>query len=519
MWSAAGKSLSSKTASEYFKQGWDIALKGDTSSLAGKVSLAKRPDSTSTAFACKSDVLYFALLIICPSVCSAERGASHVDLAFPLSVLWDFPENRAEIISIASFRLAFSVCIYSNCVSGALVPYKEHSFLLQMSGLELWNDITCDIVNVPWPQGTWLLLRKNDDLHEIIFLPWCFPQVKGYIFNATIELPKTVEIWLQLFLGDENRELRGIVSSEKLVKIVSQSCVDQRSDYIEEQPMRTDTEHINSSAMRLSRTQMCNLLDEYPLIWNNSRRPHPAADGAGQQQPDTLILYAFSQSAGWREDNLFFLLALGLPPRGRYHLVVIVNGPLDPSWARLLDHVARLARGAFEWVRRRDCGRDICAWLSLLGGVLPLRHPLARFRRFLLMNGSVRGPFVPAGFRAPWPELFLSLLGDGVGLAGATVSCAFPGYSPDDAETLHVQSYLLAFASGPVLEAAAALMRTACATAKPDISAHELAGKIEVFERRLTRDVLDLGLNVAVTQHLWRVRVRVCVRVHASVCV
>jgi hypothetical protein len=456
----------------------------------------------------KNDLLYFDLisLLIWMTKCSEETATTYYENSFTLSIMWDSPEIRTDIISTAPFRLAFTVCIHLGCLSGALVSKNTRSVSLQLCGLEFWNEIGCNAITAPWPQGTWLLLRKNDDLDGMIFLPWCFPQEKGCIYNTTIDLPKIDEVWLQLFLSDEQRELRGIASSEMLVKIAPLSCIDQRKIYSEERPVRTDAEHPDYSAMQLSRTRMCDLLVEYPLVWNNSRRlTRPAADDVGQQHPDTLILYAFSHSTGWREDNFFFLLALGLPPRGRYHLVVIVNGALDPAWAHILDRVARFSLGAFEWLRRPDCGRDICAWLSVLGGALPLRYPLAQFRRFILMNGSARGPFVPAGFRAPWPELFLSLLADGVGLAGATVSCAFPGYSVDDAETMHVQSYLLAFAGGPVLEAAAALMRAACAAAAPGLSAHELAGRIEQFERRLTREVIGLGLNAAVTQHLWRV--------------
>ena len=352
--------------------------------------------------------------------------------------------------------------------------------------MDNWRNATCDFSSILWPQGVWLTLRKNDELVEILFLPWCSLE-RDCVNGTEIELPKTEEIWLQLFLSDEKLGLRGYASSERLINTNStlNSCLDsyQGRDLTDQQTENALS--LNSTTTPLTRTTMCDFLLEYPLIEHNAGKWQAAKSvEAVPPDPDTLIIYAFSHSDGWREDNLFYLLAIGLPSDPRYHFAVVVNGPLDPSWAALLDRVARRAGGAFEWLRRRDCGRDVCAWLSVLTGALALRQPLASFRRFLLLNGSARGPFVPAGFRVPWPELFFAMLDDSVGLAGVTVNCLCEWYGcrVEDAGRLHIQSYLLAFDRGAVLDVVTARMRAACAGMLSSDPRHVEMIKVGTFE-------------------------------------
>ena len=228
----------------------------------------------------------------------------------------------------------------------------------------------------------------------------------------------------------------------------------------------------------------------------------PASDGT---PVDTLILYAFSQSEGWREDNLFFWLAKGLVLRSRYHFVVVVSGEIDDSWARLLDRLAAAAP-AFEWHRRPDRGRDACAWHAVLRGWIRLRRALAGFARYVILNASCRGPFLPAYYPHPWPEAFLSLLKGGVVLAGPSVFCACarpeprPGHPCIATPQLHVQSYLLAFARAALPEVLT-LLRAICApTGGP---AGEGGLHAWSFEMELTRRVAAAGGGVAALQYVW----------------
>jgi hypothetical protein len=207
---------------------------------------------------------------------------------------------------------------------------------------------------------------------------------------------------------------------------------------------------------------------------------------------DTLIVSAFSHSTtGWREDNLLFWLAQGLVEHDRYHFVLVVNGEVDSSWRQLFDRIASQMR-EFEWLQREDAGRDVCAWHSILSGRAPIRHHLDRFRRFVLINFSSRGPFVPAYLREPWPEMFLSLLSSETKLAGVTIHCE------DHAmEDLHIQSYLLAFDRSTLDHI---LRRQAPVCPPPGTNASSSAWE---FERTLTHSVLLAGGNVAVTQFVW----------------
>ena len=124
---------------------------------------------------------------------------------------------------------------------------------------------------------------------------------------------------------------------------------------------------------------------------------------------------------------------------------------------------------------------------SRLDGAQPLRHPLHRFRRFLLLNGSARGPFVPAAFRGPWPELFFSMLGKDVGLAGVTVNCdCDSSQCRQNVDGLHIQSYLLAFAHSAVLAATRSRMRTVCMDISP-------AEPPKVHMHKVSRAFIQIG--------------------------
>ena len=433
-----------------------------------------------------------------------------------LSVSWDLSDRSANLIVIAPFRLAFNVCVHSICLAGFLESHRTHFLHLQLCGLSQWKNATCESRALPRPRGVWLRVRMNDDLAELVFLPWCFLHEKNCIDGKAIALPRTHEVSLQVLLSDV--ELQSIdASSKRLIRInshplvashetnnssthsgearqlepldrlhrhqarrtrvqsraaaarapPSSSCVDSSGDNEERKDHSVDEKGLNNSVQQLSRTKMCDFLEEFQFILNQPVTPR-GADMTDPPDPDTLILYAFSQSEGFREDNLFFLLAVGLPSDGRYHVVVVVNGALDHSWALLLDRIEQRSGGAFEWFRRRDCGRDICAWLSVLDGAQPLQHPLHLFRRFLLLNGSARGPFVPLAFRGPWPELFFSMLGKDVGLAGLTVNCnCDSSQCSQNLDGLHIQSTVLAFANSAVLAATTSRMRTVCMDISP----------------------------------------------------
>ena len=89
--------------------------------------------------------------------------------------------------------------------------------------------------------------------------------------------------------------------------------------------------------------------------------------------------------------------------------MVVCNGGVDGAWGAKLDALAAWLPN-FEWHVRGNQGRDAGAWSAVLNAELPLRFHLATIRRFILINASVRGPFLPEYFTRPWPEALFSLL-------------------------------------------------------------------------------------------------------------
>ena len=170
----------------------------------------------------------------------------------------------------------------------------------------------------------------------------------------------------------------------------------------------------------------------------NERAGMVAAAG---EEPDTLIIYAFAATeagSGVWEDNFDFFLAQGLVADARYRFVVVCNGGVDGAWGAKLDALAAWLPN-FEWHVRGNQGRDAGAWSAVLNAQLPLRFDLATIRRFILINASVRGPFLPEYFMRPWPEALFSLLHSprcketNCQLAGLLVdcNCLFAGQRPN----------------------------------------------------------------------------------------
>ena len=371
-----------------------------------------------------------------------------------------------------------------------------------------------------WLKGIYTSIRLNDSWTNGNLLSW------NHILEASNEDgclsfsqdPTGISEGLatvQVFICDEKKNCTAGLSSHEVVVKISQDpfevyFVDADSEYpgirykelegemnfdlISNRRKLLETENF------LSKSSFCNLTPSF-----ESNISTPETDSTNMSAVDTLIIYAFSHSDGWREDNLFFWLAKGLLLRGRYHFVVIVSGAIDESWRLLLDRLSA-AEPAFEWHQRPDYGRDVCAWHAVLRGWVLLRLRLAAFARFVLLNASCRGPFLPPYYPHPWPEAFLSLLTGSTVLAGASIFCACarpeprPGHLCIATPQLHVQSYLIAFGR-PAFPEVLALQAAICAqTGGPTGEGGLHAWS---FEMELTRRVLANGDGVAVTQYLW----------------
>jgi len=155
--------------------------------------------------------------------------------------------------------------------------------------------------------------------------------------------------------------------------------------------------------------------------------------------------------------------------------IFIINGE-----TRMMDDLHALTRRhANVRVLQRA---NSCYDGGAIGEVLRDNPDLERsYQYFLLMNSSVRGPFLPVFYShdRPWTVAFTDLLNDDVKLVGTTISCEI---------SLHIQSMVLATdAVGlELIEAAGAL---GCPTSA--------AAAVEMYELPSSEAILDAGYNIA----------------------
>jgi hypothetical protein len=182
---------------------------------------------------------------------------------------------------------------------------------------------------------------------------------------------------------------------------------------------------------------LCRLAGQYASVFAQGARRGQTQ--YVQSHTDTLIIYAFAATesgSGVWEDNLDFFLAQGLIADARYRFVVVCNGEVDEAWREKLDRVADWLPN-FEWHQRADEGRDVGAWRAVLNGEVRVGVDVKLIQRFILMNSSIRGPFVPEYYSEGWPEAVLGLLHSrrcpDCQLAGLLVdcNCEIPSRCPD----------------------------------------------------------------------------------------
>ena len=129
------------------------------------------------------------------------------------------------------------------------------------------------------------------------------------------------------------------------------------------------------------------------------------SEGGGR----TLICYMSHEL----NDNLRYFLQHGLFEHPDYDFLFVFNDP-DLRVPESAQYGANVT-----FMNRENIGHDFGGWSA---GVLT-DNRYQHYARFLFLNASVIGPFVPSGYERPWPELFLSKLTGAVKLVGATINC------------------------------------------------------------------------------------------------
>jgi len=134
-----------------------------------------------------------------------------------------------------------------------------------------------------------------------------------------------------------------------------------------------------------------------------------------------LILYAYSETKSARI-NLKFFIAHGLHAAADF--IFIFNGPTDA--ASLIPNATNIR----SVQRLNDC-YDIGAYAE----VLTTNDLYKSYKKFIMLNASIRGPFLPYWAESCWSDMYLQRVTDEVKLVGMTANCWI---------TFHVQSMIWA---------------------------------------------------------------------------
>jgi hypothetical protein len=172
------------------------------------------------------------------------------------------------------------------------------------------------------------------------------------------------------------------------------------------------------------------------VMWNR----HMQTQVAGTHV-DTMVMYIFSPTDPEYERNMRYFIEHGIREDHPCHYIIVVQRVAGRSFVDL----PKLPANA--WYEFHD---NVCfdygtmGWLMRSGKV-----DFSRYKYFIMMNSSVRGPFVPAYHRGgPWSRIFTERITDSVKLVGSTISCEGAPLGGDPSaewrQNPHVQSYVLA---------------------------------------------------------------------------
>lgn len=134
-----------------------------------------------------------------------------------------------------------------------------------------------------------------------------------------------------------------------------------------------------------------------------------------------LILYAYSETESARA-NLKYFIKHGLHAAADF--VFIINGESDAK------HLIPVADNIRYIERPNDC-YDLGAYAEVLTG----NELYKKYSKYIMLNASIRGPFLPYWSESCWTDMYLRRVTEEVKLVGMTSNC-WPNF--------HVQSMIWA---------------------------------------------------------------------------
>lgn len=150
-----------------------------------------------------------------------------------------------------------------------------------------------------------------------------------------------------------------------------------------------------------------------------------------------LVLYVFSNTDAEYMKNLIFFAREGMVEDTFTDYVIVINSNEPLVLPKLKVNNARYIYHKNE-----------CFDFGTFGYVIHGMERIKKYKYYIFMNSSVRGPFLPAYVRGKirWEDLFISRLTNEVKLVGPTINCE--GAAKEDSREWranpHVQSYAMA---------------------------------------------------------------------------
>lgn len=165
-----------------------------------------------------------------------------------------------------------------------------------------------------------------------------------------------------------------------------------------------------------------------PSLSPSLRRPSHGSERVPDSPPPDipLILYAYYETPDTRP-NLKFFVSHALHAHAKF--LFILNGETNA------EDLLPTNESNIHYIKRNNTCFDLGAYAEILksnDSALIRQH-----KRFIMINASLRGPFVPFWSRDCWSNAYLDKLTDEVKLVGMTMNCR--GDLPR-----HVQSMILA---------------------------------------------------------------------------
>mmetsp|Transcript_12969 Transcript_12969/g.55349 ORF Transcript_12969/g.55349 Transcript_12969/m.55349 type:complete len:385 (-) Transcript_12969:1793-2947(-) len=222
------------------------------------------------------------------------------------------------------------------------------------------------------------------------------------------------------------------------------------------------------------------------LVLYSYYEPNPAEERSTDSDSNT--------APGIARKNLRFFIQNGVlgphaPSAQVSTFVFIINGGFVSE--PIPDHLSNV-----HVLKRPNIGFEFCGVSEAL--------EIFEGRYFIILNSSVRGPFLPSYFpvKVPWTEAVHKMLSNTVKLSGVSINCHCCSYDQADCKVacsdadslynLHVQSFFL------VTDA------TGLEIIRPALACHN--SKVDAIERgeiMFTRLILEAGFNIASMSKFW----------------